>query len=68
MSDPLNANDDIVLLYTDNPLVKLEFDITKKQFCGAWVDGHHKENREFGREVYLEIAKKYVHVDGIVRI
>jgi len=67
MSDPLNPTDDIVLLRTDNPSVELEFNIVKKQFCGAWVEGHHKENREFSREVYLEIAKKYVHADGIVR-
>ena len=62
-----NPNDEIVLLHTDNPSVKLEFDIVKKQFVGAWADGHHKECREFGRDIYLEITKKYVHADGIVR-
>lgn len=67
MSENFNANDDTILIRTDNPSIELEFDIVKKQFVGAWVDGHHKTPYEFRREVYLEIAKKYVHADGIVR-
>ena len=64
----INANDDIILIKTDNPSIELEFDIVKKQFCGCWQDGHHKTPYEFNREVYLEIANKYTHLDGMPKI
>ena len=68
MSDPLNPNDDVVLIQTSNPDIKLEFDIRKKQFVGAWDHNHYKTPCEFKREIYLAIAEKYKHVDGMEKI
>lgn len=58
-------NDDIILIETTLPNIKLEFDIAKKKFCGGWQDNHYHTPSEFTREIYLEIAKKYEHVDGM---
>ena len=58
-------SEDTALIDTTLKNIKLEFNIVKKQFTGAWVDNHFKTPYEFTREVYIEIAKKYEHTNGL---